>query len=137
MKTYETHQEAYRAGGETVQIITHADAAEAYRRAIEAEQAIPAAHNRKRHSARAEAIDSYINSRARYATFGEAAQHIAGCQIDYLHRTTVNLGTSRYPDFRPEYEQHWINSLVLHGTASKTGKSIDTLQTRYVVLVIG
>lgn len=137
LKTYPTEGAAFVAGArELVPIITHEDAADAYAAAEEAAQAIPAAHNRKRHDARTAAVDAIVRSRARYANKEDAAAHIAGQPVDYLHRHTVNLGTGRYPDYRPAYEQRRADRLYLSATASKTGKSLDRVSISFVVLVL-
>lgn len=137
LKTYPTAREAYAAGAAgVVEVITHETAARAFAAAAEAAQAIPAAHNRKRVDARTAAIDAVVEQAARYADATEAAAHIAGQPTDYLHRHTVNLGTRRWSDYRAEYEQYWRDSLILHGTASKTGKSVNHVSLVHLVLVI-
>ena len=138
LTTYPTAAEAYSAGArDLVQVIDHETAARAFEAGEQAAQAVPAAHNRKRVDKRTRAIDRVVNERRRYADKDAAAAHIAGQPVDYLHRHTINLGTSRYPDNRPEYEQYYADTLVLRGTASKSGKSIDRLSISYAVLVIG
>lgn len=137
MKTYETIGAAYLAGvRDVVPIVSHATARAAYRRAVAAAEAIPEAQNRKRHSAKAEAIDAYITPRAKYANAAEVAEAIAGKQVHYIHRHTVNLGTRRWSDYRPEYEE-FRRSIILKGTASKTGKSIERISLAHLIIVQG
>lgn len=137
LKTYPTTAEAYSAGArDLVQVIDHETAARAFEAGEQAAQEVPAAHNRRRVEERTRAIDRVVSEHQRYADKAAAAQHIAGKPADYLHRHTINFGTSRYPDHRPEYEQYHADTLILHGTASKSGKSIDRLSTSYAVLVI-
>lgn len=137
MQTYQTQGAAYLAGArDTVQVVTHATARAAYRRAIAAAEAIPETQPRKRHSAKAEAIDAYLAPRTRYADANEVAEAIAGKQVHYLHRHTVNLGTRKWSDYRPEYEEA-IDGLILTGTASKTGRSVDRISIVYLIIVQG
>ena len=138
LQTYPTKGGAYATGAlYLVTIIDHETAAQALEAAALAEQEVPAAHNRVRVSARTKAIDAIVNDAARYADKDAAAAHIAGQQVDYLHRHTVNLGCSRrYSDYRADYERRMDGSIVLHGTASKTGKSIDRISIAYTILVI-
>jgi len=137
LNTYPTEGAAYVAGiRQIVKIIPHEAAVRAYEAAEQAAEAVPEAHNRKRVDARTAAIDAVIKQSARYADATEAAAHIAGQPVDYLHRRAVNLGTRRWSDYRAEYEQRWSDSLILQGTASKTGKSIDHLSLSFLVLVI-
>lgn len=134
LKTY-TAEEARELDADTVAVITHEDARRAYDLANEAEQAIPKAHTRKRVDARTAAISKAVRESARYAVTADAAAHIAGREVEYLHCHTVNLGTSRYPDHRAQYEEGW-KTLILKATASKTGKSVERIPTSYLVLVI-
>lgn len=137
MKTYDTIGAAYLAGAKTaVQVVTHATARAAYRRAVAAAEAIPEAHNRIRHDAKTEAIDAYITPRAKYADAAEVAEAVAGKQVHYIHRHTVNLGTRRWSDYRPEYEE-FRGSIIIKGTASKTGKSIDRISLAHLIIVQG
>lgn len=137
MKTYDTIGAAYLAGAKTaVQVVTHATARAAYRRAVAAAEAIPETQPRKRHSAKAEAIDAYLTPRAKYADAVEVAEAIAGKQVHYIHRHTVNLGTRRWSDYRPEYEE-FRGSIILKGMASKTGKSIDRISLAHLIIVQG
>lgn len=137
MKTYKTIGEAYLAGAKTaVQVVTHATARAAYRRATAAAEAIPEAQNRKRHSAKTEAIDAYITPRAKYADAAEVAEAIAGKKVHYLHRHAVNLGTRKWSDYRPEYEE-FRGGIIIEGTASKTGRSIDRISLAHLIIVQG
>ena len=137
MKTYDTIGAAYLAGAKTaVQVVTHATARAAYRRAVAAAEAIPETQPRKRHSAKAEAIDAYLTPRAKYADAVEVAEAIAGKQVHYIHRHTVNLGSRRWSDYRPEYEE-FRESIILKGMASKTGKSIDRISLAHLIIVQG
>ena len=137
MQTYPTPGAAYLAGAkDLVPIVSHATARAAYRRAVAAAEAIPEAQNRKRHSAKAEAIAAYLMPRYKYADAVEVAEAIAGKQVHYIHRHTVNIGTRRWSDYRPEYEE-FRGSIILKGTASKTGKSVDRIHTIHLTIVQG
>lgn len=136
LATYPTEDAAYAAGARhIVEVIPHEAAARAYEAAEQAAKAIPETHNRKRADARTAAIDAVVKQAARYADATETAAHIAGQPVDYLHKHTVNLGTSKWQDYRAEYEQ-MADSLILHATASRTGKSVERIPLVYVVLVI-
>lgn len=135
MKTYPTPGAAYAAGArDIVAIVSHATARAAYRRALAAVEAIPARNNRVRHSAKAQAIDEYLAPRTKYADAADAAAAIAGQQVHYIHRHAVNLGTKAWSDYRPEYEET-TSGIILTGTASKTGKSVDRIPTVYLTIV--
>lgn len=137
MKTYKTARDAHDAGvHNAVRIVTHATARAAYRRAIAAAETVPEAHNRIRHDVKTETIDAYITPRARYADAAEIAEAIAGKRTHYLHRHTVNLGTRRWSDYRPEYEE-MHEGIIITGTASKTGRSIDRISIAHLIIVQG
>lgn len=137
MKTYKTTWDAHAAGiKNAVQIVTHATARAAYRRAIAAAETVPEAHNRIRHDVKTEAIDAYLTPRAKYADAAEIAEAIAGKKTHYIHRHTVNLGTRKWSDYRPEYEE-FRGSIIIDGTASKTGRSIDRISIAHLIIVRG
>lgn len=135
MKLYPTQGAAYIAGArDIVPVVTHATARAAYRHANAAAEAIPEAFNRKRRSVRVETIDAYLAPRMKYANAADVAQAIAGKQVRYIHRHSVNLGTRRYPDYRPTYEETW-DGIILTGTASKTGKSVNGIALVHLIIV--
>lgn len=136
MKTYPTQGAAHLAGArDVVRIVTHATARAAYRRAEAAAEAVPDTHNRIRHGARTKAIDDYLTPRSVYADAAEVAEAIAGRQVHYIHRHAVNLGSRRWSDYRPEYEESYGDGIVLTGTASKSGRTVDRIQLTHLIIV--
>lgn len=138
MKLYQTRGAAFTAGArDAVPVVTHATARAAYRRGVAAAEAIPEAHNRQRHAAKEAAISAYIKPRAKYADAADVAEAIAGKPVHYLHRRTVNLGSRKWSDYRPEYEEHYISGIILEGTASASGKSVNRVSIAHFIIVKG
>lgn len=138
MKTYPTEAAVWKSGARgIVQVITHATARAAYRRGVAAAEAIPEAHNRQRHAAKEAAISAYIKPRVKYADIEAVAEAIAGKPVHYLHRHTVNLGTRKWSDYRPEYEEHHTRGIILEGTASASGKSVNRTSIAFLTIVKG
>lgn len=141
LKTYQTKREAHKAAGnycDLIPVVSHAAARKAYALSIEAAEALPEYQRRRRVDVMTEAIDRHLATRMRFAIATEAQDYIKSRCVDYLHRHTVNLGTRRYSDYRAEYEVYYTaDGIILHGTASATGKKVGTIPTSFLTLVIG